>query len=355
MKCPVCKTEISDHSTTCPICEFNNVQKTFVNLDDAQNWEKNELLPFRAQWEKQNSIDSTLLRVKERIETLVDEFPNDILEILIKSTGTMILNMAKMIIGTVSNELNVPLDDSTEYYDKALSYSYVALLHRLQNAVRHPENLKDSMLNLLDTKFWYFDFKFLYIDCPPAQLMWGNYDSGIVVFAYIDYSAGITFDVLADAHISGDNTITISRRDKTTAKKIRFESFNNIGNARVIDLCQTNFDISIFADAVANHDIYYKDLHPDIATLRMNRDLDSSRYPANPDDIQVWFIYGGKIEENPWVRYSHTDKNNGFIYGTLLNEPRMNYGVHQGDIIPFRTLEIENGRVVCVFTTDYFN
>ena len=45
MKCPVCKTE-SINSHKCLICGFDQLDKEFLNKEDAKQWKKEILLPF---------------------------------------------------------------------------------------------------------------------------------------------------------------------------------------------------------------------------------------------------------------------------------------------------------------------
>ncbi len=51
MKCPVCKNEIPQSSTVCPQCSFSDLHKEFINVKDAQDWNRCVVLPYRAKWE----------------------------------------------------------------------------------------------------------------------------------------------------------------------------------------------------------------------------------------------------------------------------------------------------------------
>lgn len=58
MKCPVCKSEIDDNNYVCPICNFYDLHKDFVNLDDAITWEKTVLTYYRALWARKQTGDA---------------------------------------------------------------------------------------------------------------------------------------------------------------------------------------------------------------------------------------------------------------------------------------------------------
>lgn len=57
--CPVCKTECGE-STTCNICGFNDVNRIFINRDEAFQWEISILLPYKNQYFSKLDIEKTL-------------------------------------------------------------------------------------------------------------------------------------------------------------------------------------------------------------------------------------------------------------------------------------------------------
>lgn len=50
MKCPVCKNEINENSTFCSVCNFSELNKVFVNVEDANEWKNTVLAHYRALW-----------------------------------------------------------------------------------------------------------------------------------------------------------------------------------------------------------------------------------------------------------------------------------------------------------------
>ncbi len=51
-KCWVCKNEISISDEKCPVCGFNELHKAFINKEDAENWMKTVVEPWRKQWKR---------------------------------------------------------------------------------------------------------------------------------------------------------------------------------------------------------------------------------------------------------------------------------------------------------------
>ena len=46
MKCPVCKTDCMGYQR-CPDCGFDELNKVFINLEEALFWEQKEVIPYR--------------------------------------------------------------------------------------------------------------------------------------------------------------------------------------------------------------------------------------------------------------------------------------------------------------------
>lgn len=66
MKCPVCKKAIFTHETMCQHCRFTDLQREFINRQDAQDWERCVVLPYREKWKKGIlGADSWLNRIYE--------------------------------------------------------------------------------------------------------------------------------------------------------------------------------------------------------------------------------------------------------------------------------------------------
>ena len=177
-------------------------------------------------------------------------------------------------------------------------------------------------------------------------------DDGVIAFAYLDYQAGISIDIIGTAHIF-DNNFSISDVDKSTRRKIRHGFFDRMPMVKVLDLIDTNISLDDFYCEVAAHEIYYRNLDHDIEALRSNTDLDTSRHPSFPDDIQIQLVKDGRIVEAPWARCSKLDRDTGFMYAKLINEPHNEFGFHMDDEIPFKVIEAADGNLLCINLEHY--
>ena len=72
--------------------------------------------------------------------------------------------------------------------------------------------------------------------------------------------------------------------------------------------------------------------------------LDEFRNENFPDDVAVVIFSENLQPEQVWVRCM--DVTEEMLYGTLLNEPNQDYGVHMGDKIGFVPIERPNGMLL---------
>lgn len=173
---------------------------------------------------------------------------------------------------------------------------------------------------------------------------WEKDVNGACCYGYIDYQAGFSFEMLC-----------LGKQDKETGRiwllpgkedvtfKFRWEAVQDMQVLRGKNVSL----YKLYADKIKMVDEGYEAAEP-VRRLRDMKELDSSRYPANPDDVKVYLISKDKDQKNieiVWVRLQGADKTT--IFGTLLNEPGQDFGVHKGDTLHFQLLEKEK-EIACV-------
>lgn len=52
IKCPVCKVALPSGTEKCSSCGFDELQREFINADDAASWFENVIVPYRVKWEQ---------------------------------------------------------------------------------------------------------------------------------------------------------------------------------------------------------------------------------------------------------------------------------------------------------------
>ena len=65
LKCPVCKNENVFINKRCSICQFSEMNISFINCSDADEWMKNVVIPFRNNWVK--DIESSYMIEKSKL------------------------------------------------------------------------------------------------------------------------------------------------------------------------------------------------------------------------------------------------------------------------------------------------
>ncbi len=150
--------------------------------------------------------------------------------------------------------------------------------------------------------------------------------NGLLCYGYIDYNAGISFEVLCQAYKAPDNTINTYEGNKNKTLKLRF---SDVANCQIILLD----DIQLYnthSSKIEGINEYYRGTKA-LEKLRSQNFayLDPFRNSVFPDDIQA--TLGA---ESLWVRCKNIRED--IFYGTLLNEPTQSCGLHQGDEVMFK-------------------
>ena len=89
---------------------------------------------------------------------------------------------------------------------------------------------------------------------------------------------------------------------------------------------------------------YRKDLK--LEAFRMLDLIDESRENDYPDDILVYFYSEGFNVEGMWVRGE--ELNEGYITGTLLNQPNQDFGISSGDKVKVILQKDGDDKIICV-------
>jgi len=58
MKCPVCKTEISESATVCPNCKFDDLRYEFINAKEVDNYIEKTVEPYGIKWKESSKEDN---------------------------------------------------------------------------------------------------------------------------------------------------------------------------------------------------------------------------------------------------------------------------------------------------------
>ena len=202
------------------------------------------------------------------------------------------------------------------------------------------ENL-ESCLKTLGKEDWRnITNSMIYIRCPQklevlqkAGFEVVGRNDGFLALCFVDHVEGLSFYVIASAHI-GQDRVFVSKENKSS--QLIF---------RVGDLLDCSYLNQDFIEADFSH--YYSYIDEIIAQfekaceeavdIRKLTELDDFRDPQFPDNIEVVLIGKGLEQEKVWIRSEKFGPN--CIYGTLLDEPRQDFGLHKDDLIDMMLID----------------
>ena len=167
---------------------------------------------------------------------------------------------------------------------------------------------------------------------------------GLLTYLYYDRDRGLTFEVLSPVSIE-DKRVELLPEITECTIKIRKETLGDcdvmlFGNEELYER---------FEDRIAMIDEAYG-VNDEIAFTRSIDLLDDVRNSTYIDDVMVYVLKDGFEMEGCWVRIDGIAET--YLYGTLLNEPNQNMGVHEGDKLPFVLAIDRNNNNVCISNLD---
>lgn len=163
--------------------------------------------------------------------------------------------------------------------------------------------------------------------------------NGILAYGYVDYEQGLMFELLG-LQVGSDENVEYRIAPKQITCKFAKKNIEE-WPATLLPVQ----DPTVFLEKIQYiQDTYEQD--PTIQQLREFTDLDASRHSEYPDDVMVFLLKEGKEPEAVWVRCEYFEEDK--IYGTILNEPLEDFGVHEKDSISFQLTQLEDEKLTCV-------
>ncbi len=165
-------------------------------------------------------------------------------------------------------------------------------------------------------------------------------DNAMLLFGYIDYEMGMSFELLCAACVFDDGDVSFEPVNKTTSFKFRYGSFQG-------DMVLFN-DPSRLLPYKERAEMLIKgyDAPDGVLEVRAMEELDPSRAPGYPDDIVVFFVKEGYQNEGIWCRVVSTDLERHLIQMRMLNEPNASFGKHVGDIVDVTLILMDGGELI---------
>lgn len=209
------------------------------------------------------------------------------------------------------------------------------------NIIRRDEMMK----KIQEVDFRQLYHKLLYIRCPElieklAKNGWEiiNNCDGVIAYGYIDEQCGLSFQIFGAASVKDGVEIVKESKDEKIMLILRRGSVaeNYFVNLQELGISYPEYDswIKMIRD---NYDTKNKAKEE----MRQMDFLDAFRNDDYPDDVRVVIFSEGLQPEQVWMKCC--DITEEMLFGTLLNEPNQDYGVHEGDKIGFVPIKTEEG------------
>ena len=148
-------------------------------------------------------------------------------------------------------------------------------------------------------------------------------DNALLLYGYIDSSAGLSFQTMCPAYYSEDGNVDLSPADPICVMRMRYDAMRGtlISVDPATDLERFDGMVQIINECYTTS--------PEIEEMRDMKQFDQCRHPQFPDDLLVILSDDKQQKEGVWLRPNNYDKM--FVRGTLLNEPNGNFGCRCGD------------------------
>lgn len=202
------------------------------------------------------------------------------------------------------------------------------------------ENL-ESCLKTLGKEDWRnITNSMIYIRCPQklevlqkAGFEVVGRNDGFLALCFVDHVEGLSFYVIASAHI-GQDRVFVSKENKSSQLIFR------VGDLLDCSYLNQDFieaDFSQYYSYIDEIIAQFEKACEEAVDIRKLTELDDFRDPQFPDNIEVVLIGKGLEQEKVWIRSEKFGPN--CIYGTLLDEPRQDFGLHKDDLIDMMLID----------------
>ena len=161
-------------------------------------------------------------------------------------------------------------------------------------------------------------------------------NDGFIAVCFIDHEQGLSFYVIAAAHIRGQ-TVFVSKENKSSCLILKAEA---LSDCLYLNQNYLTVDFTRWEDYVREIMKKYEDDFQEAVSIRDIMELDDFRKPFFPDDIEVLLIGKDFGQERVMVRAEKYGEN--CLFGILLDEPSSaGTGLSKGDQIDFMLVDRE--------------
>lgn len=181
---------------------------------------------------------------------------------------------------------------------------------------------------------------FVYVDCTDEKdklrkdLGFSEEATGFIGYGIAEPMTGLSFLILGEGILKDDNIISNVREENDFAR-INYEEvkfFNSVLKDKL------NLDESRYEEKIKSATLNLEEKHEARRVFREMKELDDSRDFGLPDYLSIVFYGGDHFPELSFVR-AHSFGDNNIMFGEVARAPRQNFGIKEGDIVPFKAFQ----------------
>lgn len=216
-----------------------------------------------------------------------------------------------------------------------------------ENEIRIDEMMKP----IKAASFRQFYHRLVYIRCPEIlkRLEGGGIEivsdsDGVIAYGYIDEQCGLSFHVFGAASVKNGVELVRGSKDEKAMLLLRRGS---VAECEFVGLDEIGVSYPEYDSLIKMVRDNYDTENEAKEEMRRMDFLDGFRNDDYPDDVAVVIFSEGLQPEQVWMRCC--DVTEEMLYGTLLNEPNQDYGVHEWDRVGFVPIKREEGLLLVAF------
>ena len=164
---------------------------------------------------------------------------------------------------------------------------------------------------------------------------------GCVIWTYIDHVRGLRCLCLAEGDFDADSkSLQLHPLNEDGLKELYYEQLQECETLLLPEKLPQMKQYGALLTALTEQH------RPDeeLATTRRVTNLDGCRVPGHPDEVQVYLVRGEttvccKVRVKGIREYAY--------YGELLEEPELDFGAHQGQLLSFYNVKNSLG-IMCI-------
>lgn len=202
-------------------------------------------------------------------------------------------------------------------------------------------------MKLKEKSFRELEKQYIYLAVPDlAAQLTGFFEgaeqaTGVLCYCYLEHKQGLQLEVLCCAQFDAETrSLKLGSGNPAQSVALPYASVSEAEAAVLPANLPRLAEFQAKVEAVESR----CNVDADIEKTRQLTTIDHLRSAERPDDVSVRLVHGESVEE---VMVRLAGVNELQLYGTLVSEPKGDFGVHAGDSLSFYLVKNAQG-IMCL-------